>query len=97
MKVLNEMIEFVNSNFEANKDKFSSDEKEMLNELDDNFFFDEEDNYLLHALNSGLDSAQDSISLIELINERSLGVDLEDDSDAINLFNMIKAIKEAAN
>ena len=97
MKVLNEMIEFVNENFEVIKNKFSSDERKMINELDDNFFFDEENNYLIDALNSGLDLAQDNISLIELINERSLGVDLEDDSDAINLFNMIKAIKEAAN
>ena len=97
MKVLNEMIEFVNENFEVIKIKFSSDERKMINELDDNFFFDEENNYLIDALNSGLDLAQDNISLIELINERSLGVDLEDDSDAINLFNMIKAIKEAAN
>jgi len=97
MKVLNEMIEFVNENFEVIKNKFSSEERKMINELDDNFFFDEENNYLIDALNSGLDLAQDNISLIELINERSLGVDLEDDSDAINLFNMIKAIKEAAN
>ena len=97
MKVLNEMIEFVNENFEVIKNKFSSEERKMINELDDNLFFDEENNYLIDALNSGLDLAQDNISLIELINERSLGVDLEDDSDAINLFNMIKAIKEAAN
>jgi len=91
MKVLNEMIEFVNENFEVIKNKFSSEEREIINELG------EEENYLIDALNSGLDSAQDSISLIELINERSLGVDLEDDSDAIELFDMIKAIKEAAN
>ena len=42
MKVLNEMIEFVNENFEVIKIKFSSDEREMINELDDNLFFDED-------------------------------------------------------
>jgi len=47
MKVLNEMIEFVNENFEVIKNKFSSDEREIINELG------EEENYLIDALNSG--------------------------------------------
>jgi hypothetical protein len=34
--------------------------------------------------------------LIEVINERSIGVDLDSD-EVIELFNMIKAIKEVAN
>jgi hypothetical protein len=34
--------------------------------------------------------------LIDIINECSLGVDYEDEEDCNNLFNMIKAMKEAA-
>jgi hypothetical protein len=52
---------------------------------------------LKDCLKEGLNSAIDSVSLIDLINERSLGVDYDDEDDVNQLFDMIKALKEATN
>lgn len=91
----NEMIKFVSENFDVIKNQFLKDEIEILNEI----FEDEGDlvehNRLTEFL---LDQMKVSTAeeLIDVINERSLGVNL-DGVEVGELFNMIKAIKEAAN
>jgi len=89
------MIKFVSENFDVIKNQFLKDEIEILNEI----FEDEGDlvehNRLTEFL---LDQMKVSTAeeLIDVINERSLGVNL-DGVEVGELFNMIKAIKEAAN
>jgi hypothetical protein len=91
-----EMIKFVSENFEVIKNNFYKSELNILEEI----LEDEGDQYefdlLVECLNNQLevDSAED---LIGAINERSIGIDLDDESDCDELFDMIKAIKEAAN
>jgi hypothetical protein len=91
-----EMIKFVSENFEVIKNNFYKSELNILEEI----LEDEGDQYefdlLVECLNNQLevDSAED---LIDAINERSIGIDLDDESDCDELFDMIKAIKEAAN
>lgn len=90
-----EMIKFVEENFEVIKSQFLKDELEILNEC----FEDDivELNSLTEFLNESINNANSAEELIEVINERSLGVDLEDDDECDDLFNMIKNIKEVAN
>jgi hypothetical protein len=95
MKVKNEMIEFVSENFDVIKNQFLKDELEILaegfNDRGDFKDFISLINFLVDQMN--VSTAE---GLIEVINERSIGVDL-DDIEVEELFNMIKAIKEAAN
>ena len=89
----NEMIEFVSENFEVIKAQFLKDELEIL---DDCFGDDiDEFNMLTEFLFEQMDVSTTE-GLIDVINERSIGVDLDSD-EVIELFNMIKAIKEVAN
>jgi hypothetical protein len=89
----NEMIKFVNENFDVIKSQFLKDELEIL---DDNFGDDIiEFNSLTEFLFEQIEVST-AEGLIDVINERSIGVDL-DDIKVEELFNMIKAIKEAAN
>jgi hypothetical protein len=89
-----EMIKFVEENFEAIKAKFLKDELEILNDCfgDDQDELDELTEVLYEQLE--VNSAEE---LLDVINEKSLGVDYDDEDDANQLFDMIKAIKEAAN
>jgi hypothetical protein len=77
----NEMIKFVSENFKAVKEQFIKNEEEC-----DNFFIIDE-----------IYDIEEAEELLEMINECSLGVDYDDFEDANNLFDMIKAMKEAAN
>jgi CRISPR/Cas system-associated exonuclease Cas4 (RecB family) len=88
-----EMIKFVSENFEVIKAQFLKDELKIL---DDCFGDDiDEFNMLAEILFEQMEVFTTE-GLIDVINERSIGVDLDSD-EVIELFNMIKAIKEVAN
>ncbi len=93
MKVKNEMIEFVIENFDVIKNQFLKDELEIL---DDNFGDDIVEFNMLSKFLFEQMEVSTAEGLIDVINERSIGVDL-DDIEVEELFNMIKAIKEAVN
>ena len=85
-----EMIKFIEENFKVIKSQFLKDELKILSdcgadedELDSVYF---EINFISKAE-----------VLLEVINERTLGVDYDDEGDVNQLFDMIKAIKEVAN
>jgi hypothetical protein len=88
------MIKFVSENFEAIKDKFLKDELEILNDCfgDDQEELDELTEVLYEQLE--VTSAEE---LLDVINEKTQGVDYDDEDDTNKLFDMIKAIKEATN
>jgi hypothetical protein len=93
-----EMIKFVEENFEVIKNQFSTFEYETIDDISQCEGLPRSEKKMLKdCLKEGLNSAIDSVSLIDLINERSLGVDYDDEDDANKLFDMIKAIKEATN
>jgi hypothetical protein len=83
----------VSENFEVIKAQFLKDELEIINECfeDDIVELNMLTEFLLDQIEVG-----NAEELIEVINERSIGVDLDSD-EVIELFNMIKAIKEVAN
>jgi hypothetical protein len=88
----NEMIKFVSENFDVIKNQFLKDELEILaegfNDRGDFEDFISLINFLVDQMN--VSTAED---LIDVINDRSIGVDL--DGDEVNeLFDMIKSIKE---
>jgi hypothetical protein len=94
----NEMIKFVSENFDVINRRFLKSELEIIIECCE----DEmgvinvtELNMLMEILLKQLEVST-AEELIEVINERSLGVDLNSD-EAEELFDMIKAMKEATN
>jgi hypothetical protein len=94
----NEMIKFVSENFDVIKNNFYNDELNILEEIyEDELHRGEGDiddhNMLVEFLNNQMNIST-AEELIEVINERSLGVDFEDDEDTNELFKMIKVIKE---
>ena len=92
----NEMIKFVNENFEVIKAQFLKDEMNILEEMFEDEINDENEfDYLSEFLLDQIE-VENAEELIEVINERSIGVDLDSD-EVIELFDMIKAIKEVAN
>ena len=82
----NEMIKFVSENFDVIKNNFYAIEFEAIN---DNVYCDQSD---IDDLDDDLYLAINAEELIDVINERSLGVDLDDDDDCEELFDMIKNI-----
>jgi hypothetical protein len=82
--VASEMVKFVSQNFDTIKANFLQSELEMLDDIEA-----EEDDY--SNLNSQMDVSS-AEELINAINERSMGVDLENDMDASELFDMIKEL-----
>jgi hypothetical protein len=82
----NEMIKFVSENFELIKNNFYEIEIDMIN----NDEFCDEVEY--DNLNSDFELINNAEELIDVINERSLGVDLDDEDDCEELFDMIKNI-----
>jgi hypothetical protein len=90
----NKMIKFVSENFKAIKAQFLKDELEILNEC-----FEDDQEELASLTEFLCEQLEVSIAeeLIDVINERSIGIDLDDESDCDELFDMIKAIKESAN
>ena len=96
MKVKNEMIEFVSENFEVIKNNFLKSEMNILEEMFEDEMIDKDEfkdlsEFLIDQMN-----VLTTEELIDVINERSIGVEFEDDDDCNNLFNMIKAMKEVA-
>ena len=79
-----EMIDFVEQNFDIIKDNFYKSEKEIIMDTDG----DETD---ISNLEDQLSTATDAVSLIDIINERSIGVDLNDSEEAQELFDQIKS------
>jgi len=91
------MIKFVEENFEVIKDNFYKSELNILEEIletegDQNIEFD----FLVEFLNNQM-NVSTTEELIDAINERSLGVDYDDEDEVNELFNMIKSLKEATN
>jgi hypothetical protein len=82
--VASEMVKFVSQNFDTIKANFLQSELEMLDDIEA-----EEEDY--SNLNSQMDVSS-AEELIDVINERSMGVDLENDMDASELFDMIKEL-----
>ena len=86
-----EMIKFVSDNFEVIKNNFLKDEMNILEEMFEDEELDENEfNHLSEFLINQM-NVSTAEELIDVINERSLGVDL--DSDKVNdLFDMIKEV-----
>jgi RecJ-like exonuclease len=91
-----EMIKFVSENFEVIKNNFYKSELNILEEILETEGDQNEFDFLVEFLNNQM-NVSTTEELIDAINERSLGVDYDDEDDANQLFDMIKAIKEAAN
>ena len=85
---MEELIEFVDNNFNVIKYKFLQDEIQMINEFDENIYPDKEKH--LKFIKNIMDNVLTTEQLIKIINERSLGNNLEEDSS--ELLNMIKNI-----
>ena len=92
----NEMIKFVSENFEVIKNNFLKDEISILEEMFEDDINDKEEFAYLSEILINQMNVSTAKELIDVINDRSIGVDL-DSEEVIELFNMIKAIKEAAN
>jgi hypothetical protein len=80
--VVSEMVDFVKENFDTIKSNFTKSE---LGELDDDDA--DEDDYDNLKSQMDISSAEE---LIDVINERTLGVNLENDWNASELFDMIR-------
>ena len=91
-----EMIKFVSENFEVIKNNFYKSELNILEEILETEGDQNEFDFLVEFLNNQM-NVSTTEELIDAINKRSLGVDYDDEDDANQLFDMIKAIKEAAN
>jgi len=92
----NEMIKFVSENFEVIKNNFYKSELNILEEMfEDDINDKEEFDYLSEFLINQM-NVSTAKELIDVINDRSIGVDL-DSEEVIELFNMIKSKKESAN
>lgn len=87
-----EMIKFVSENFEVIKNNFYKSELNILEEIletENDFEFD----FLVECLNDQMEVST-AEELIEVINERSIGVDYEEEDDVNQLFDMIKVLKD---
>jgi hypothetical protein len=82
--VASEMVKFVSQNFDTIKANFLQSELEILDDIDA-----EEEDYSNLNSQMNVSSAEE---LINVINERSMGVDLENDMEASELFDMIKEL-----
>jgi hypothetical protein len=87
----NEMIKFVSENFDVIKNNFYAIEIEAIN---DNAYCDQSD---IDNLDDDIYLAINAEELIDVINERSLGVDYDDEDDCEELFDMIRDISGAAH
>ena len=88
----NEMIKFVSENFKVIKTQFSKDEMNILKEMFEDEVIDENEFNHLSEFFINQINVSTAEELIDVINERSLGVDLDSD-EVSDLFDMIKAIK----
>jgi hypothetical protein len=85
----NETLEFINEHFETIKSSFTNDETQIIEELDLN---KGEVEYLLDYFYKQMNEVESTLDLLQVINERSLGIDLNNDEEVEKLFNMIKNI-----
>ena len=86
-----EMLKFVEENFEVIKNKFSNQERDLIM----NYGFGIEDEMKgLDYLDSQIEDTNSAEELIDVINERSIGIDLDDEDEVNELFDMIKSLKE---
>jgi RecJ-like exonuclease len=88
-----EMIKFVSENFEVIKNNFYKSELNILEEILETEGDQNEFDFLVEFLNNQM-NVSTTEELIDSINERSLGVDYDDEDDVNKLFDMIEAIKE---
>ena len=88
-----EMIKFVSENFEVIKNNFYKSELNILEEILETEGDQNEFDFLVEFLNNQM-NVSTTEELIDTINERSLGVDYDDEDDVNQLFDMIRAIKE---
>jgi len=88
-----EMIKFVSENFKVIKNNFYKSELNILEDILETEGDQNEFDFLVEFLNNQM-NVSTTEELIDAINERSLGVDYDDEDDVNQLFNMIKAIKE---
>jgi RecJ-like exonuclease len=91
-----EMIKFVSENFEVIKNNFYKSELNILEDILETEGDQNEFDFLVEFLNNQM-NVSTTEELIDVINERSLGVDYDDEDDVKWLFDMIKALKEATN
>jgi len=84
-----EMIKFVEVNFEVIKNNFYNAEIEILEEIgeDEGEDMSYDIEYLTNQIN--VSTAED---LINVINERSISIDLDDEDELSELFDEIKSI-----
>jgi hypothetical protein len=91
-----EMIKFVSDNFEVIKDNFYKSELNILEEMFEDGINDKEEfDYLSEFLINQM-NVSTAKELIDVINDRSIGVDL-DGEEVIELFNMIKLMNKIIN
>lgn len=90
-----EMLKFVDENFEVIKSKFYNQERDLI--VNDDYDDDENEiEVLLDYLDSQIEDTDSAEELIDVINERSLGVDYDNEDDVNQLFDMIKAMVKGA-
>jgi hypothetical protein len=83
-----EMVDFVKQNFDTIKDNFYKSEKDIItNDVD--YEDDEDVSTFISYLDNQINKVSTAEELIDLINDRSIGVDLEGE-EASELFDMIK-------
>jgi hypothetical protein len=83
----NEMIKFVSENFEIIKNNFYQAEKDIIEELDES---NDEIQEMIDYLEEQMNEISDADSLLELINERSIGIDFDDKDDCNELLEQIE-------
>lgn len=84
------LYRFINTNFPEVKSNFLNSELEILSELDP----EEQDiPYLTNILNLSIKKANTPNKLISLINDRSLGINLNDSEQRNELLRSIKNLK----
>ena len=85
---------FVSENFVDIQSKFVKDENNILKEmLEDKILNIDEFDYLVNCLEKQM-NVFTAIELIEAINERSLGIDLNNENECEHLLEMLKTIKQ---
>ena len=78
----NEMMKFLNENFELLKSNYYQIEFDILNDLDES---DHDIEHLIQFLNEQMSEVNSSLDLIELINERGIGIDIDNEDECEEL------------
>ena len=78
----NEMIKFADENFELLKSNYYQIESDILNDLDES---DEEIEEMIQCLNEQIIEVNSTLDLIELINERGIGIDIDNEDECEEL------------